>query len=108
MAEQRVVRLGLWIWGDFYETDDPKNGHIEIAYQIINKKGWQGQFEASKFEDPVDFLIFEKEGVKIGNRYGKNVITLCDKTKGREVDNVLLIYEMEGWFIDYIHNPYLK
>ena len=108
MVAQHLVRLGLWVFGDFYETDDPKNGHIEIAEMILNRKNWKGQFEVSKFSDPVDFLVFEKEAIKIGNCYCQNVITLSDKTKGREVDNVLVIYEKERWRIETIRNPYLR
>lgn len=108
MVAQHLVRLGLWVFGDFYETDDPKNGHREIAKTIISQRGWEGQYEVSKFNDPVDFLVFVKEAIKIGNCYCQNVITLSDGTKGREVDNVLVIYEKERWRIENIRNPYLR
>ena len=108
MADKRIARLGLWIFGDMYETNDQKNGHIEIANKVIEQNGWKGQFQVSKFNDPVDFLIFEKEAIKIGNQLGKNIITLADNTSGREVDNLLVIYEKMRWKIDYVHNPYRR
>lgn len=92
----------LYAGGEFVKIEDPLKGHNGLAVKIIKDKGWEEQYKCSKYKDPVDFLIFVKEAIKVGNQLGEEIVTISCNTKGREVDEVLVKYEKLGWKIDIV------
>ena len=94
-----MIELGFFLYGDYYGKEDPKEGHIEIAKRILAKRpAWLQHFrENGKYRDPVDYLIFTKGAVKIGNRWGNKVITYDSKFLDKEIDTCLCEYRSHGW-----------
>lgn len=100
-----MTTLGFFLYGDYYEKNSPTEGHIEIARRILNKRpAWLQHFEKNgKYSDPVDYLIFTKGAVKIGNRWGKKVITYDSKFLDKEVETCLWVYMSRGWKVEDVH-----
>ena len=95
-----MVVLGCFVYGKYYEQEKDE-GHIEIALRILaSKPAWKNHFDnqaETGWEDPVDFLVFIKGAVKIGNRWGKKVITYSSAHLDKEMDACILEYKSHGW-----------
>lgn len=98
-----MVDLGFFVYGEYYGQEG-KEGHIEIAYRILSKRpAWKNHFEnqaKTKWRDPVDFLVFVKGAVKIGNRWGAKVITYSGAHMDKEMLTCIMEYKSHNWRLE--------
>lgn len=98
-----MVELGFFVYNDYYGQEG-KEGHIEIAHRILSQKpAWRNHFELqarTKWKDPVDFLVFVKGAVKIGNRWGARVVTYSSAHMDKEMLTCLMEYKARGWKLE--------
>lgn len=82
-----MVELGFILpTGDKYLQEANEEGHIEVARRVIEKNSMSDRYERSKWNDPVDFLVFEEGALKIGNRWGAQVITYYPNKLSRKIN----------------------
>lgn len=105
---KKMVTLGFFVYGKYYGREDGNEGHIEIASRILSQKeAWKRHFETQAktgWRDPVDFLVYIKGAVKIGNRWGKKVITYSSFHLDNEMQECISYYKMHGWRVEDIWN----
>lgn len=97
-----MVKLGFFVYGEYYEQSNPEEGHIEIAMRILEgRPTWLQSFKANdKYRDPVDFLIYTKGAVKIGNRWGAKVLSYNSRFLDKEMEGCICEYNSCGWILD--------
>ena len=61
--------------GKTYDQENQSEGHIEIARRVIEAENLVEKYQNSKWNDPVDFLLFVEGALKVGNRWGKRVVS---------------------------------
>ena len=61
--------------GKTYDQENQSDGHIEIARRVITSENLDEKYKNSRWNDPVDFLIFDEGALKVGNRWGKRVVS---------------------------------
>ena len=96
-----MLEFGFFVYGEYYGRNS-NEGHIEIAQRILNKHpSWLSHFETqSKWKDPVDFLVYFKGAVKIGNRWGKKVVSYSSYHMDKEMEGCLAEYKSARWQLD--------
>lgn len=90
----------------FRET--PKEGHIEIAERIIRQLGATKKYKNSrwgKMNNPVDYLVYEEGGLKIGTRWDHRIVTYCPNSVKRKLYKVLREYINRSYKIDEVADP---
>ena len=99
------IKLGIFCYGEYYSKESTSEGHIEIAKRIINNKpSWRAQFESeTRWKDPVDFLIYRKGAIKIGNRWGARKISYSSLMLDKETEGVLIEYQSAGWEVEDVY-----
>ncbi len=91
--------------GNKYFQLETEKGHIEVAMRVINIENLSERFEKSKWNDPVDFLIFDIGAIKIGNRWGSRVISYYPNLLDRKSEEVIAIYKMRHYDEDPVYPP---
>ena len=103
-VKKMLLKLGIFCYGKYYGKKFDSDGHIEIASRIIDSKSWKSQFESDpKWKDPVDFLIYRKGAIKIGNRWGARKLSYSSRMSDKETDGVIIEYQSAGWEIEDVY-----
>ena len=90
----------------FLRAIGDEEGHIEIAERIIQQKGWSNEFASGCWgNNPVDFLIYEKGALKVGNRWGSRKVSYYPAKLSREVRDFIDEYRARNYEIEAVTLP---
>ena len=104
-----MLEFGFFIDGEYHgRKNSAEKGHIEIANRILEEhSSWKSHYETqNKWKDPVDFLVFVKAAIKIGNRWGRRVVTYSSQHLNEEMQECIREYQKSNWAIEDVF--YLK
>lgn len=100
-----MVKLGFCLpdGTEIFQQDDQDN-HVDIAFRLINQKGWKVYFEQSSESDPVDYLVFRCGALKVGNRYFGKTVSFYPNRISLHIQQKINEYKALGYEIDFAQN----